>query len=274
MSEVRVPFLMYHAIQGPAGSAALAEVDPLYTITLADFEQQMAYLRRTGFQTISLAQFLAWHHNGESLPPKPIILTFDDGHPSHFELVLPRLTQYQFKGVFAVVSSWIGTPRSFSVDQLRTLQAAGMEIISHGMSHLPLSDLPIPALKQELTTSRTQLEGWLGKPIQVLAIPRGYVSVRVRQTAFEAGYQVVCTSRPDYNGLESDVYNLARLPIKAHLEISEFTALVEAHPARRFLELSGYIIRRGAQKLLGPKRYDRLRAFLLGVPNKGSSPNG
>ena len=68
MRELAVPFLMYHAIQGGP------EADPVYTVTLADFEQQLAYLRRAGFQTISLAQFLAWHHYGDPLPPKPLSL--------------------------------------------------------------------------------------------------------------------------------------------------------------------------------------------------------
>ena len=287
-SRLAVPFLMYHAIrgestlrqacpepgrraQGDRGTGtvraepveARTMADPVYTVSLADFEQQLAYLHRAGFQAISLAQFQAWHHYGDPLPPKPIVLTFDDGDPSHHELVLPRLMQYRFCGVFAVVPSWIGTPRSLSVEQLRGMQVAGMEIISHGMHHLPLTDLGTPQLREELVDSRRQLEVWLGKPVHALAIPRGFCSVRVRQVAYEGGYQLICTSRPDRNFQHSDPYNLARFPIKAHLQLEEFSRIVQAHPGQHALGFAGYWVRHSAQRVLGPKRYDRLRAFLL-----------
>ena len=265
MSRPAVPFLMYHAIGGER-----TDVDPVYTVTLEEFEQQMAYLRRAGFQTITMSQFLAWHGYGDPLPAKPILLTFDDGDPSHYELVFPRLRQYGFCGLFAVVPSWIGTPRSFSVEQLRALQAAGMEIISHGLNHLPLTDLSLPQLREELAVSKSRLEGWLGKQVKALAIPRGYCSLRVRQVAYEAGYQVIFTSRPDHNNRECDLFNLGRLPIRANMRPEEFAGLVQAHPARRALEMGSYLVRHSAQRLLGPKRYDRLRAFLLHLYAKGA----
>ena len=276
MNPPTVPFLMYHAIRSVPGTyqvpgTSAAEVDPVYTVTLDEFEQQLAYLRRSGFHTVTLTEFLAWHRYGDPLPTNPIVLTFDDGDPSHFELALPRLTQYGFRAVFAVVPSWIGTTRSFSIEQLHTLQTAGMEIISHGMHHIPLTDLELPQLREELFASRTQLEVWLGKPIQALAIPRGYCSVRVRQIAYEAGYQVICTSRPDRNHRDSDPYNLGRIPIKADMSPEEFADLVQAHPIQRALQLAGYLIRTSFQRLLGPKRYDRLRGFLLRLSAQGAT---
>ena len=271
MSHTAVPFLMYHVIRAANGSTPqAAEADPVYTVTLAEFEQQLAYLRRAGFETVTLSRFLAWHRYGDPLPENPVVLTFDDGDPSHYELVLPRLTQYGFRAVFAVVPSWIGTPRSLSLEQLRTLQAAGMEIISHGMHHIPLTDLAPAQLREELVSSRKQLEEWLGKPVQALAIPRGYSSVRVLQVAYEGGYQVICTSRPDRNNRSSDLYNLARIPIKANLPPEQFASLVQARATRRALELGGYLIRHSAQRLLGPKQYDRLREFLLRQYTKGA----
>ena len=265
MKEIKVPFLMYHAVQEGGGA------DPVYTVALDQFEQQLATLRRSGFQTITLAEYLAWHRYRTPLPSKPIVLTFDDGHPSHLEVVLPRLSQYHFRGVFGVVPSWVGTPQSVSLEGIRALQAAGMEVISHGMTHVPLTELDIPAIRKELKDSRVQLESWLGKPVKHVAIPRGYCSLRVRQVAYEVGYQTVLTSQPGYNGLAVDLYSLARLPVKAHHQLSDFVAMVEGHAARRLLDLGGYLARRGAQRVLGVKVYDKVRRHLLRMPAEGVS---
>ena len=262
-----IPFLMYHAIRGENGSG---EADPRYTVALAEFERQLAYLHEAGFQTISLAQFLDWHRHGDSLPANPIVLTFDDGDPSHFELVLPRLKQHGFRAAFSVVPSWIGTTRSLSVEQLRALQAAGMEIMSHGMHHIPLTDLPLPKLRQELLASRIQLEAWLKRPVLALAIPRGFSNVRVRKAINESGYQVVCTSRPRHNHRSSDRYTLGRIPIRAHVRLDDFIGLVQGHTGQHARELSSYWVRHSAQRLLGTKRYDRLRGFLLRPRRKGA----
>ena len=271
---MRVPFLMYHAVQRAGDPPSQeGEADPVYTVALDQFEQQLAYLRRAGFHTITLAEYLAWHRDQAPLPSKPIVLTFDDGHPSHLELVLPRLSQYHFRGLFGVVPGWVGTPRSVSLEGIRTLQAAGMEVISHGMTHVPLTELQIPMIRKELKDSRLQLEAWLGQPVKHVAIPRGYSSLRVRQIAYEVGYQTVLTSQPGYNGLEADPYSLARLPIKAHHQLSDFAAIIEAHPTRRLLDLGGYLVRRGAKRVLGVKGYDKVRQRLLGMPMEGVSSN-
>ncbi len=264
MTDARIPFLMYHAIQ-PLGNPQppAGTTDPVYTVRLPEFERQLAHLKKSGFQTITLLEYLTWRRGGFSLPKKPILLSFDDGDPSHIEWVLPRLAQYQFRGVFAVVTDWIGTPKSLSVDQLRILSSAGMEVISHGKEHRPLVELTPAAIRQELEGSRVQLEAWLGKPVRALAIPRGYLNPRVLQTAYESGFEAILTSRPGENSKDSDPYNLARSAVKAACDLEDFIQLAQGHAGRRLVEMGGYLIRRGAQRTMGVKGYDRLRSLLL-----------
>ena len=266
MSQVRVPFLMYHAVQGVRTAPISDHADPMYTLTVEAFERQLSFLKKAGFQTITLAEFLAWQRNRDRLPPKPVVLTFDDGHPSHLDVVVPRLVEHGFRGTFAVVADWIGTDKSFPVEGLKTLQRAGMEIISHGLTHEPLTDAAPARLLDELKTSKVKLEGWLGTPVKALAIPRGYCSVRVRQAAYEFGYQAVCTSRPGYNNELSDPYNLARLPVRARQSMNEFTGMLEARWPNRVWDAGGYMVREGTKRILGRKLYDRLRGFILKNP--------
>jgi len=155
MKPNRIPFLMYHVIHRPGDAADSQKEDPVYRVSLEEFDRQLAYLRRGGFQTITLSEFVAWHRYDDPLPEKPVVLTFDDGHPSHLELVLPRLTQYGFRGIFAIVAGWVGTPRSIPAEGLRALQSAGMEVISHGMHHAPLVDLSPVEMRKESRKPRS-----------------------------------------------------------------------------------------------------------------------
>ena len=66
----RVPMLMYHSVDD---GSAVACVRP------KQFAQQMAYLKRAGYETIHLDDLYRNLVQGTNLPAKPIVITFDDG---------------------------------------------------------------------------------------------------------------------------------------------------------------------------------------------------
>ena len=70
------------------------------------FRGHLGWLKQNGYQTISpetLVDYLA----GEevSLPPKPILLTFDDGTIENYEIVYPALAEFGFTGIAFVLTS-------------------------------------------------------------------------------------------------------------------------------------------------------------------------
>lgn len=77
---------------------------------------QLHWLHQNGYQAISVDQILEAKQGGKSLPPKAILLTFDDGYRDFYTRVLPLLRSFNWPAVLAPVGSWLLTPDSQSVD--------------------------------------------------------------------------------------------------------------------------------------------------------------
>ena len=92
----RVPALLYHRLIPSQGMniGQPTGYDRSYVTFDTAFAEQMAHLYSEGYTTISLDHFLAYREGIASLPPKPIIITFDDGFASNYHYAFPILKKY------------------------------------------------------------------------------------------------------------------------------------------------------------------------------------
>lgn len=81
--------LMFHRVTAP-GSAAARHADPLYTIPAPLFAACLGFLARH-YAVVSLAAVLASRAGGPALPPRALLITFDDGWADNLEVALPLL---------------------------------------------------------------------------------------------------------------------------------------------------------------------------------------
>lgn len=121
-------------------------------------------------------------------------ITFDDGNASDLEHGLPALRERGLSGTFFVVAGRLGTPEFLSVDDVRELAAAGMEIGCHGMHHRAWRGLTDAELTEELVTAKAALEQAVGRPVTRAACPFGSYDRRVLNRLRAAGYTQVYTS--------------------------------------------------------------------------------
>jgi peptidoglycan/xylan/chitin deacetylase (PgdA/CDA1 family) len=137
----------------------------LDTKTLID---QFEWLRENGYHVVSLDAILAARNGGAKLPPKAILLTFDDGYASTYTHVYPLLKLFQYPAVIGLVGEWLEQnndgmvyygdrwlPRSAFVTwpQVREMVASGLvEVGSHsyglhkGVISNPQGSLPSAAI--------------------------------------------------------------------------------------------------------------------------------
>jgi poly-beta-1,6-N-acetyl-D-glucosamine N-deacetylase len=114
------------------------------TITVGELARVFDWLRREGYRVVSIDDVLAAHRGERPLPPRAVLLSFDDGYASFYTRVLPLLQAFDYPAVFAIVGSWIeppegaalagGPPRArfVSWDELREIHRSGrVEIASH-----------------------------------------------------------------------------------------------------------------------------------------------
>jgi len=123
--ETRLPVLMYHHVVPDA--QACNEM----TITFSRLERDLQWLTENGYQTVLPRELAA----GLPLPEKAVLITFDDGYRSNYDLAYPLLQKYRAKAAIAVMAfmpdNW--APNFLSWDMCREMTASGLvEIGSHG----------------------------------------------------------------------------------------------------------------------------------------------
>lgn len=100
VDEIRLPILMYHSI--------LEDPNRLgkYVISPAELESDLAYIQEQGYTTVVMADLIRYVDEGEPLPEKPIMLTFDDGQYNNYLYAYPLLQKYGMKAVLSPVVQW------------------------------------------------------------------------------------------------------------------------------------------------------------------------
>lgn len=78
--------------------------------------EQLAWLRENNYKPVTINQIMAARNGGPELPPRAIVLSFDDGYSSFYTRVLPVLRAYNWPALLAPVGVWIDTPLNQPVD--------------------------------------------------------------------------------------------------------------------------------------------------------------
>ena len=82
------------------------ENDDAFAITQDELRSHLEFFRRQGFQPVNLS-YLGKAARGQlRLPPRAVLLTFDDGLVSYRDIVAPMLAEYGFPSVLSVVTGW------------------------------------------------------------------------------------------------------------------------------------------------------------------------
>jgi len=83
--------------------------DQYLSINTSVFESMIEYLNASGFHTITLKQLRDWNNGLISLPPNPVVLTFDDGYMDALTNASVILDKYGYVGVAAIFTRVIDT---------------------------------------------------------------------------------------------------------------------------------------------------------------------
>lgn len=72
----------------------------------------------------------------QSVPPKTVVLTFDDAVRSHLEVAAPLLKEYGFGATFFISHAWMNDPEHFLTwEEIAELHRMGFEIGNHTWTH-------------------------------------------------------------------------------------------------------------------------------------------
>lgn len=224
--KVTVPVLMYHRV-APASSATN---DTSYglTVTPQDFRAQMRWLTRNGYSAITQAELFRAIEDGAALPPRPVVITFDDGYVDAVKDVVPVLRPLGYPATFFIITSRIGERAFLDARQLKALSAAGMDIGSHTVSHLELPSLDAATRAQQLTQSRKALEALLGHPVRWFCYPAGRNDSASAAAVGDAGYLLAYTTEAGSVLRADSLTQLPRVRVSGGQSLDSFAAAVRA----------------------------------------------
>ncbi len=199
-----VPILEYHVLGAAPADAPYPE---LY-VSRPDFRRQMDWLDRHGFQAVTLEQVEAAWYNGATLPPKPVVLSFDDGYRPQFTFALPELRRHGWAGLLNLKAEGSDLYES----NVRAMIAAGWELAAHTIHHLDLTELDAEQLREEVAGSRAILRREYGVPVKSFCYPAGRFDATVIAAVKAAGYTAATTEMPGSANRDAP-YELARFEI-------------------------------------------------------------
>jgi len=257
MAEAPVPVLMYHSVATAPNDATRA-----LAVAPEAFAEQMAIVGDLGLTPVKTADLAAGWRSGRSLPPRPVLITFDDGYEGVHRHALPVLAKHGFAATLFVSTGWIkgaydtggGLDTMLDWDQVRELAATDVEIGGHSHTHPQLDQLDDDTLRHELIHCKEIVTDELGTVPASFAYPYGYSSRRVREAVRETGYAQALAVGNGLARRRQGPYALQRVTVRRSTGIEEFGRLVEGRAiARNFARdralTKGYAMVRRARQI-------------------------
>lgn len=211
-STPRVTVLIYHRF----GESRY----PSTNVSLERFEEQMAYLRDSGYRVISLAEMVRRLRDRLPFEDRTVVLTVDDGYRSVYDKAWPVLKRYGYPfTVFLYTAQHeAGNPNYLGWGQIQEMQAAGVDFQDHSFSHHRMAHRPAGMddaayrdwLRKDMERSRLVLAEKLGRMPTVFAVPYGEYNQAVTEEARRLGFEAVLRQDPGAVSSATDPYAIPR----------------------------------------------------------------
>jgi peptidoglycan/xylan/chitin deacetylase (PgdA/CDA1 family) len=219
--------LMYHKINDVAEN-------PL-SVPVGLFDEQMGLLRDLGYTVVDLEQVLDHYTLGTALPPRSVLITFDDGYRDNMENAVEVLRRHGYPAVLFVPIGYLDTilplpheerlaqrgivNRTLDWSDLPDLERGGIRVEAHGISHRPLADLEVDEAAREIVLAKLKLEEALGRPVRAFAYVKGseaHFKLVHLSLLRQAGYDIAFTSVSGANSPRTDPLRLHRYNVEPY----------------------------------------------------------
>ncbi|MEK5039843.1 polysaccharide deacetylase family protein [Sporosarcina sp. FSL K6-3457] len=229
--EAGIPVLMYHDILRNKTDNNTS------TLEIEKFKEQMDYLKKNGWTTITPKQLENWVTKKSTLPKKSVLITFDDGYQSTIDLAYPILKAHGFQATSFLITSRINRPNTVSeLGMIQTQDVYSYQNHTHEF-HMYNSYTNMSLLQQEseaaifndLEQANSSIEEILGHDHRVtaLAYPYGKRSPQairaLKSAGMTSGYTI-----DEGNVFQGDsLFELKRQRIHSSMTLIDFADKLE-----------------------------------------------
>ncbi|MFS0688628.1 polysaccharide deacetylase family protein [Sporosarcina sp. 179-K 8C2 HS] len=220
-----IPVLMYHDL------TKVKQSDNLSVLEVKNFEEQMAYLKKNNWTTITPRQLELWVQGKLNLPAKSVLITFDDGYESTIQLGYPILKRHGLKATSFLITSRIGKPGMVSEYAIRSTtdvysyqnhtHAYHMFNSLNGLSYLQSESRF--AIRADLREANETIEDILsGHKVTAHAYPYGKSSPQAVLALKDAGINIAFTIEEGNVHRGDPIYALNRQRVHSHMSLKDF----------------------------------------------------
>lgn len=210
-----VPVIMYHSVCKTNVGEYVLHPDRLR----ADFE----YIKKHGYTAVFVREIADFCEGKGSLPPRPIVLTFDDGFYNNLYYVAPLAAEYGMKITVSIVGAYSDKEQNerkrspvysyLSAKEIKKIHAGGLtELANHtydmhsrsprkGIRRLAgeSPDEYRRALTSDSERCRKLIESASGQKVDVFTYPFGVYSDGAEETLSSLGYRAILTCKGGIN---------------------------------------------------------------------------
>lgn len=209
-----------------------------------DFEKQLIWLKKNGFKSYFLNEVSL------DLPPKSVIITFDDGYKDNFTNAFFLLKKYGFKATIFIVcnrfnKNWasdkdlnkpsdeLNNEAMLSDNEVKEMLESGLiEIGSHTLNHANLPLLNLEEKQKEIQNSKHQIEQTFGINCQSFAYPFGFYDKDDIGIVKNAKYKFATTTNSDILRGEYLNFEIPRIMISGRGNLLHFILKIKKGRSR------------------------------------------
>ena len=200
-------------------------------------DEQLDYLSTHGYTPLTVSDYVQRIADDRQLPPRPVVLTFDDGYADFYTAALPLLQKYHATATLYIITDYIGATSRWmqregeadrailNWNQIREIASSGIECGAHTHTHRALDALAAADCRQEIELSQRVLAEHVGAP-RSFAYPFGYYSHAIHALVREVGFTSACGVRYAQSSRHDDRFARARLIVTADTDLPSFEKLL------------------------------------------------
>jgi peptidoglycan/xylan/chitin deacetylase (PgdA/CDA1 family) len=223
-----VPILLYHSVS-PDPPSWIAP----YSVSPATFAAHLDEIVSSGRHPLTVSQYLDGLAGRDVLPPRPVLITVDDGFADFADYALDALTERNLPSTLYMTTGALSdqkqeavlpSARMLASTDLVGLEAAGVEIGAHTHTHRQLDLLHRREVADEAVRSGSILAAILGHRIRSFAYPHGYWSINVRRLISQAGFDSSCAVGETFSSDRDHHLALSRIMVRSDTDIATVRA--------------------------------------------------
>lgn len=230
-TELTVPILTYHYVRvnpNPADNLGFA-----LSVTPSNFAAQMGALAAAGYEPITPSDLAGAVRGVHGLPPRPLVLTFDDGYEDFYTAAVPVLRDHHFRAINYVVTGRVGAGSYLTWPQIVELDREGFTFGAHTVNHADLSRLSFEAAIREVRDSKRDLEERLHHPVLDFAYPYGKFTPALEAEVQAAGFTNAVSTMGGSRHTVGSLYRLQRISITGRDDLATFLHKVQLFAGHR-----------------------------------------